>query len=319
MSPFECNGRCRRPTLKKSHADSIGTLRRSEGVNRVTSASGTGLAYLRDQRLAPLAVSALPAWLWSLDATRILWANPTGAAIFGAATSAAVSERMFDGGEPAAAQILSLAARLPEHGAPRIEHLHGFDAGIGRALACECSRIVLADGTPAILVAAIEHAGLDLPLEERVARLLAGCDEPVAIFSADGKLIHATPAADPYLLGAGWLAALGAAAAATDALRTGHAQVRSFHGSIAIHRIGDESATVLLAAFGAPDESDKMPNSVLADAPAMESAPAEPAMPEQTVIERTEIPQAEPPPRARAAHRQPRSSRCHRRPHRSHR
>src|SRR4051794_9749808 len=114
---------------------------------RVTSGSSFGLAYLDDQRLAPLAVSALPAWLWSLDPTRILWANPTGAAIFGTSTSAAVSARVFDGGQPAAAQIVELAARLPDDGSPRIEHLRGFGGGVESALACECSRIVLADQT----------------------------------------------------------------------------------------------------------------------------------------------------------------------------
>ena len=111
-------------------------------MHRVTSGSGVGLAYLRDERLAPLAVSALPAWLWSLDATRILWANPTGAAIFGAATPAAVGKRVFDGGQPVAAQIIELAARLPDDGSPRIEHLRDFGAGAGLALACECSRVV---------------------------------------------------------------------------------------------------------------------------------------------------------------------------------
>ncbi len=39
-----------------------------------------------DPRLAVHATSHLPAWLWSLDGTRILWANPVGASAFGAAT-----------------------------------------------------------------------------------------------------------------------------------------------------------------------------------------------------------------------------------------
>ena len=47
------------------------------------SQSGFQLALLRDERLAPIATSALPAWLWSVDASRILWANPTGAAADG--------------------------------------------------------------------------------------------------------------------------------------------------------------------------------------------------------------------------------------------
>ena len=37
---------------------------------------GSLLAYLRDPKLAGHATGALPAWLWSVDATRVLWANP---------------------------------------------------------------------------------------------------------------------------------------------------------------------------------------------------------------------------------------------------
>ena len=117
------------------------------------------LPWLRDDRLAPVATSALPAWLWSADANRILWANPTGAAIFGAATAAAINTRKFDAGQPAAARIAQLAATLPPDGSTRLERLRGFGAGVGRALACACSRITLADDTPAVLVVAAERAG----------------------------------------------------------------------------------------------------------------------------------------------------------------
>ncbi len=181
--------------------------------------------------------------------SRILWANPTGAAIFGAATSAAIGTRKFDTGQPAAAQIAQLATTLPPDGSPRLERLRGFGAGVGRALACACSRITLADDTPAILVVAAERAGPELALDERVRRLLAGCDAPVAAFTPDGKLIHATPAAAARLDGATSLAALGVAALAADAVQTGRAAGETAHGPIAVDRIGSEAATVLLATF----------------------------------------------------------------------
>src|SRR5215207_6169187 len=101
--------------------------------------SGNGLPLLRDERIAPLAVSALPAWLWNMGASRILWANPTGAAIFGAAASSKVGMRQFDAGQPASAQIAQLAATLSLDGPQRVVQLRGFGAGIGRALACRCS------------------------------------------------------------------------------------------------------------------------------------------------------------------------------------
>src|SRR6476620_5151700 len=130
------------------------------------SGPGFQLSLLRDGRLAPLATSALPAWLWRPDGTRILWANAAGVAAFGP-TSAAIGSRRFARGEPAAHQIARIAATLSP------------GAAIGRALTCACSHIVLADNTAAILVAAIERAGPDLPLGERVTRLLAGSQEPI--------------------------------------------------------------------------------------------------------------------------------------------
>ncbi len=53
-------------------------------------------ALLRHPRLAALATSAWPAWLWSADGSRMLWANAVGAAMFGAATVAAATQRRFD-------------------------------------------------------------------------------------------------------------------------------------------------------------------------------------------------------------------------------
>ncbi len=166
------------------------------------------LALLRDPRLAAPATSAWPAWLWSADASRILWANAAGAALFGAADTRECVQRRFDINNPAAAQIVRLAATLPSAGPPRLERLRGFGLGFGRALTCACSRLVLADGKAAVLIAATEPAGPALSLAERVRRLF-GDDEPLAVFAADGALIHATAAARAQLGGANSLSALG--------------------------------------------------------------------------------------------------------------
>ncbi|HEU4805597.1 MAG TPA: hypothetical protein VFS91_07290, partial [Nitrobacter sp.] len=55
---------------------------------------------IADPRLAVHAASALPAWLWSLDGARILWANPVGASVFGTANAAALTSRNFDPADP---------------------------------------------------------------------------------------------------------------------------------------------------------------------------------------------------------------------------
>src|ERR1700734_878277 len=117
------------------------------------------LALLRDPRLAALATNPWPAWLWSTDVSRMLWANAAGAALFGGGDTRECVQRRFDSNSPAAAQIIRLAATLPSAGPPRLERLRGFGLGFGRALTCACSRLVVADGKAAVLVAAAEPAG----------------------------------------------------------------------------------------------------------------------------------------------------------------
>jgi signal transduction histidine kinase len=138
----------------------------------------------------------------------MLWANAAGAALFGAADTRECVQRRFDVKNPAAAQIVRLAATLPSAGPPRLERLRGFGLGFGRALTCACSRLVLADGKAAVLIVATEPAGPALSLAERVRRLF-GDDEPLAVFAVDGALIHATAAARAQLGGANSLSALG--------------------------------------------------------------------------------------------------------------
>jgi PAS domain S-box-containing protein len=204
----------------------------------------SGLFWLRDPRLAPLALGPWPAWAWSLDGTRILFANPTGAAIFGAETPAAIEACGFEGSD-VAAQITRLATTLPADNASRFERLRGFGAALERTLICRCSRAQLSNGTAAILIAATEQAGPELSLAERVAYLLAGTEAPVAAFAPDGTLIDATAAAQAHLAGARTLAALGAEALAAGA--DSHAEGNTVAGSLTLDRVG----TVLFATFGA--------------------------------------------------------------------
>ena len=214
------------------------------------------MLWLHDPHLKPLALSPLPAWLWSPDAKRVLWANPTAAAIFGATTPAVLASRAFDSGQPTAVQVERLAETLPTDGTARLERLRGFGAGIGRTLTCSCSRLQLDSGTSAVLIAATERSGPDLPLKERVVRLLAGSDAPVAVFANDGVLIHATPAARTRLGDATSLASLGADAPAAAT-------------------VGDPSESVFVVNFGAADTSIADSASAIA-APPTECAPPRP-------------------------------------------
>jgi PAS domain S-box-containing protein len=205
--------------------------------------------YLRDPRLAAHALNPAPVWLWSADADRILWANPAGAAIFDAASPGAVAARQFDSRHVAAAQIARLAGTLPQGGAPRLERLRGFGASIGGTLICLCSRIALADNRAAVLVVSTERAGRDLALPERARRLLENSDTPAAVFTADGELIEAQPAARERLGDKLDLIALGAEKLAREASLNGTAEGESGAGHIRVLKLGAGATFVLLIAF----------------------------------------------------------------------
>ncbi len=206
------------------------------------------LAPLRDPRLAALATSAWPVWLWNADGSRVLWANAVGAAIFGAASVGAFGQRRFKASDTAAAQVIRLGATLPSRSQERLERLRGFGAGFGRALTCICSRIVLDDGRAAILIVAAEAAGPALNLGERVRRLFAEARDAIAAFGTDGALVYANAAALAKLGGATTLSALGIAAlVAPD---TGGAQATARIGDTSVdltaERLGKDNSRVLL-------------------------------------------------------------------------
>jgi PAS domain S-box-containing protein len=254
------------------------------------------LALLGHPRLAALATSGWPAWLWSVDGSQILWANAVGAAIFGATNSVACTERRFDGRDISAAQIIRLAASLPAAAQERLERLRGFGAVFGRALTCACSRIVLGDGKVAVLVAAIEPAGPQLTLGDRVRRLIGDYGEPFAAFAPDGTLVYANPAAQARLAGATMLSALGIEALAATVLETGSAGGTAHLGNasfdVAATRLGkDASLVVVLTMRQRPDEA---PREQIAPQEPQHTTPAPPAaaLPESAGMEAPAAPPA---------------------------
>ena len=94
-----------------------------------------------DPRFSPYAMSATPAWIWAGDATHVIWANASAAAVLGAATPAELAERRFEQAEPVAADIARLAGTLPANGAQRFERVRD----IGTNLVCTCARVSLAE------------------------------------------------------------------------------------------------------------------------------------------------------------------------------
>jgi PAS domain S-box-containing protein len=226
-----------------------------------------------DPRLAVHATSALPAWLWSVDGTRILWANPVGAKLFGAANGASLASKTFGPADPHRRQVAQLSGRLPASGAIRLERLRGFGAALGTLATCGCARLEFADGSHGILVTAAGSGGRAMPLVERLQRLVEGIDSPIAAFARDGMFIGASDAARP-LLGFRNLSEAGLDEARSDALKQGRVETPIGIGHMVLQRVGTgaDIGLVALIAPGATAAAHLRPDAAVP--PTTEPAPA---------------------------------------------
>ena len=201
---------------------------------------------LSDPRLTLHAASPLPAWLWSSDGTRILWSNPLGARIFGAANSASLSRKIFGPADQHRRQVTQLANRLPPAEAVRLERLRGFGAALGMLITCRCARLDLADGGQGVLIVATEPVGRPMPLIERLQHLVEGVDAPIAAFTQEGQFVAASEAARSL----GGFHSLSEAIldeARNEALQHGRAETTTGAGKIVLQRLGAGPDAGLLA------------------------------------------------------------------------
>jgi len=135
-----------------------------------------------DPRLAAHANGLLPAWLWSADGARILWANPAGLDVFGARDGAQLSEEIFGPADPHRRQIAQVARQLDPNGAVRMERLRGFGAAPGNLATCSCARIDFPDGRHGVLiVSAVRVTRTSRPQEALAAMPPEAPREPVAL------------------------------------------------------------------------------------------------------------------------------------------
>jgi PAS domain S-box-containing protein len=169
---------------------------------------------LRDAAIAAHASSARPAWLFSGDGSRLLFANAAGAAMLGLARHEDAVR--FTVPHDLAARIARSATTLRPDSHPRLERLRGLGAAFGQPLTCTCARIDRATGSM-LLVAATEAAGPTPTLPERARYLIEG-NGAAAAFGTDGTLIHATAEATHHISATASLADLGDG---IETLRTG--------------------------------------------------------------------------------------------------
>jgi PAS domain S-box-containing protein len=199
-----------------------------------------------DPRLAVHATSPLPVWLWSIDGTRVLWANPVGARLFGAAHATALADKPFGPADSHRRQIIRLAGRLPPNGAIRLERLRGFGARLGTLMTCACARLDFADGGRAVLVTAMDPGLRTMPLVERLLRLVDGAKTPMAAFAPDGLFVGASETART-LLGFRDLTEGGLEQARSDALSLGRAETPIGIGQMVLQRVGSGADVGLVA------------------------------------------------------------------------
>ena len=199
-----------------------------------------------DPRLAVHATSQLATWLWSIDGARVLWANPVGARLFGAANSAALAEKTFGPADSHRRHIVRLARQLPGGGTVRLERLRGFGARLGSLMTCACARLDFADGSQAVLVTAMDPTLRTMPLIERLHRLVAGAKVPMAAFAPDGQFVGASETARS-LLGFRDLFEAGLDRARSDALANGRAATPIGIGQMVLQRVGTGADVGLVA------------------------------------------------------------------------
>ena len=254
------------------------------------------LLALGDPRLAGHATSVLPAWLWSSDGTRVLWANPVGAQVFNAASSTALGTRLFGPADPHRRQIAQLAGRLLATGAVRLERLQGFGAAPGMLATCGCSRLDFPDGSHGILVAASNRAGRSMPLVERLQRLVEDIEKPVAAFASDGLLIGASQTARP-LLGFHRLVEAGLDEARLDALKNGAVVAAIDKGRVVLQRVGTGADIGLIALIvpHAIEAADPEPAALPPDENVPEPAPSMAPAREQPLGHQQSTPTDQPP------------------------
>ncbi|MGX1319643.1 PAS domain S-box-containing protein [Bradyrhizobium sp. USDA 377] len=241
------------------------------------SSSDFQLRGVGDPRLAVHATSQLPTWLFAVDGTRVLWANPVGARLFGAAHATALADKIFGPADSHRRQVARLARQLPGGGAVRLERLRGFGARLGTLMTCACARLDFADGKNGVLVTALDPTGQAMPLVERLHRLVEAAKVPMAAFAPDGLFVGASEAARP-LLGFRDLTDGGLEQARSDALRSGRVETPIGIGQMVLQRVGLGADVGLVAliepAAAQPAAADAAPESVQAVAHEAAAQPA---------------------------------------------
>ena len=158
--------------------------------------NGKTYPYLDLVAFAPIGavlLAPVPAFVFSGDGTRVLWANAAGAAFFGERRMGDLLDRRLSGLNPLKAQVARLARLLPTE-TMRLEMLRVGQGVTFTTMPAACRRINLADRTSAVLAVAAAGGSSEslVTRAEQLADVIAGDDCLAAVIDRDGKVLGAS-------------------------------------------------------------------------------------------------------------------------------
>ena len=142
----------------------------------------TVLSFAAEEAVGPLLAGAEPAWVWSRDGSRILWANVAGGALLGTARFAELAARRWPAAHPLRRDIENLVRLSPERGT--LARLRLRDDPYGLPSPCRCRRL-RAGEERGLLVVALEGAQ-DRPTPAALVGFFSDPDAFVALVDPDG-------------------------------------------------------------------------------------------------------------------------------------
>ncbi len=122
----------------------------------MTSGRDTALALSALPEAGARLMSAVPAWIWASDGSRILWANPAGGARLGAASFAELARRRWDERHPLRRSLSALGRTLSPSGT--LARLRLTDDLLAQPAVCRCDYVRAGD-MRGLLVSALEENG----------------------------------------------------------------------------------------------------------------------------------------------------------------
>jgi PAS domain S-box-containing protein len=145
----------------------------------------TALACSALPEVGALLLSSSPAWIWSRDGSRVLWANPAGGARLDAESFAALSKRRWAEGHQLRRAVAGLARALPQSGT--LARLRLTDALPALPVACRCLYVRSGEAR-GVLVIAMEGAG-EAPSLANLAAFFSAPETGAVILDEGGAVL----------------------------------------------------------------------------------------------------------------------------------